>query len=261
MNRFVLLLTCLSIAVPAAAQIPDEFTNLKLLDPAIEKGRLVGIMKTWTSGLGVRCNHCHVGPDNLQGMDFASDEKATKRTARRMLEMSRAINGELLADLPVVAESDRDSAQVVSCYSCHRGMSRPPRQIGVELGIAARENGARAAVARYHELVEKHENRGRYDLRPDVLLDLANGLLAGQDAPGARELVDEVLAMQPQSAAGFVVLARIELASGRLDEAQSALDKAMAIAPDDPFAGWVTQQVAKARAARESAADPSQDQD
>ena len=39
----------------------DEFKNLQLLNPETEKERLVGIMKNWADGLGVRCNHCHVG--------------------------------------------------------------------------------------------------------------------------------------------------------------------------------------------------------
>ena len=104
-----LTFVCCLVSIPAAApaQIPDEFTNLELLDPEISKSDLIGTMRNWANGLGVRCNHCHVGPDNLQGMDFATDEKAAKRTARRMLVMSRGINGDLLADLPTVDEGTR----------------------------------------------------------------------------------------------------------------------------------------------------------
>ena len=72
-------------ANPVAAQIPEEFTNLQLLPKDIEQRKLVRTMRDWAGGLGVRCNHCHVGPENLQGMDFASDEKRTKRAARKML--------------------------------------------------------------------------------------------------------------------------------------------------------------------------------
>ena len=42
---------------PGAAQIPDEFTNLKLLPKDIEKRQLIGTMRDWAGGLGVRCNH------------------------------------------------------------------------------------------------------------------------------------------------------------------------------------------------------------
>lgn len=113
-----------SLALAVSAQIPDQFTNLKLLDREITKDRLVGTMRDWAQGIGQRCNYCHVGPDNLEGMDFASDEKPTKRTARKMLEMARVINRELLADLPT-AEGRRH--MVVSCYVCHLGNKRPPR--------------------------------------------------------------------------------------------------------------------------------------
>lgn len=104
------------------AQIPDSFTNLQLLDPDIDKNQLVATMRNWADGIGARCNYCHMGPDDLVGMDFASDEKATKRTARKMLEMSRVINRELLADLPT-AEGRRH--RVASCYTCHRGEAKP----------------------------------------------------------------------------------------------------------------------------------------
>ncbi len=99
---------------------------MKLLDPEISKAQLVGTMRDWAQGIGQRCNYCHVGPDNLEGMDFASDEKPTKRTARKMLDMARVINRELMEDLPTV-EGRRH--MVVSCYVCHQGKERPPRNV------------------------------------------------------------------------------------------------------------------------------------
>ncbi len=126
--KTLILAALMSVAILLAgvttvsAQIPDEFTNLQLLNPEIEKDRLVGTMKNWADGLGVRCNHCHVGPDDLQGMNFASDEKAEKRTARKMLEMSRVINRELMKEIPI-AEGRR--SMVVSCFTCHRGQTKP----------------------------------------------------------------------------------------------------------------------------------------
>lgn len=105
-----LLLILLSAAVPVRSQIPDEVTNLQLLDPQIDKEELVSIMRSFALDLGVRCNHCHVGPENLQGMDFASDELATKRTARETIKMVRAIERGHLAALPVVVEGDRREA-------------------------------------------------------------------------------------------------------------------------------------------------------
>lgn len=116
------ILGAVVVGSAAVAQIPDQFTNLRLLDPDIDKKQLVGTMRDWAAGIGARCNYCHVGPDDLVGMDFASDDKATKRTARKMLEMSRVINRQLLADLPT-AEGRRH--RVASCYTCHRGEAMP----------------------------------------------------------------------------------------------------------------------------------------
>jgi len=46
----------------------------------------------------VRCIHCHVGedPNNLDHVDFVSDERETKRVARAMMRMVQEINGKLL---------------------------------------------------------------------------------------------------------------------------------------------------------------------
>ena len=56
------------------AQIPDKFSNLKVLPKDISKGELIGNMKNAAIGLGVRCTFCHVGEgDDLSTFDFASD--------------------------------------------------------------------------------------------------------------------------------------------------------------------------------------------
>ena len=72
-----LALVILSVAIaPVAAQIPDEFTNLKVLPKEISRRELVSIMRGFAGALGVRCKHCHVGenPDSFEGYDFASDD-------------------------------------------------------------------------------------------------------------------------------------------------------------------------------------------
>ena len=105
----------------ASAQIPDEYTNLQVLPKEIKKGELVGIMRGVAGALGVRCNHCHVGPDNLQGMDFATDEKPTKKTARLMMRMVHDINKKYLEG----RETDRPAVVEVKCATCHHGVDVP----------------------------------------------------------------------------------------------------------------------------------------
>ena len=77
------------LASPASAQIPQTFTNLQVLPKDIPRAQLVSTMRGFAGALGVRCTHCHVGPDDLQGMDFATDEKESKKIARTMLRMVR----------------------------------------------------------------------------------------------------------------------------------------------------------------------------
>ena len=59
MQRFTFAACALAVLVllsaPLGAQIPDEFTNLKILDKDIGKQQLLGIMKGFSGALGVRC--------------------------------------------------------------------------------------------------------------------------------------------------------------------------------------------------------------
>lgn len=115
------LLVC---ALTASSQVPEKFTNLRVLPPDIQRAELVEIMKGFTRSLGVRCSTCHVGEEGkpLNTYDFASDEKPTKRNARLMLQMVNEINGKHLAT--VLPESGLKPV-TVTCYTCHRGSRQP----------------------------------------------------------------------------------------------------------------------------------------
>jgi hypothetical protein len=79
--------------------------NLKVLK---EGTNIRQVMASFTTGLGVRCDHCHV-----QG-NFASDENPKKEIARTMIVMAQEIN----AKFP-------DGKEHVTCYTCHRGATAP----------------------------------------------------------------------------------------------------------------------------------------
>jgi photosynthetic reaction center cytochrome c subunit len=68
-------------------------------------------MQSFVQALGLldkgTCAYCHVE-------DRASDEKRPKQVARRMITMTRAINGTF-----------GDGQQHVTCYTCHRGHTNP----------------------------------------------------------------------------------------------------------------------------------------
>jgi len=73
-------------ALSARAQSGDKPRNLKVLPADLSRDSIVKIMRfTVASGLGVTCGYCHGAPGvPFDSIDFASDERQTKRTAREM---------------------------------------------------------------------------------------------------------------------------------------------------------------------------------
>jgi hypothetical protein len=79
-------------------------------------------MQQMTASLGVTCGFCH-----LRG-NFASEANPHKATARRMLEMTKAINTQFFPDFkPAEGESRLGR---VTCFTCHQGNERPKRPEG-----------------------------------------------------------------------------------------------------------------------------------
>ena len=87
--------------MPLVAQQAPK--NLKILKP----DDVMSSMRTYTSGLGVRCEFCHV-----QG-DQASDANPHKLVAREMIAMTQQINTHFTGGAKV------------ACYTCHRGAEQP----------------------------------------------------------------------------------------------------------------------------------------
>jgi photosynthetic reaction center cytochrome c subunit len=83
------------------------FKNIQALKgtPASQVGTA---MQFISNSLGVECEFCHV-----QGA-FDKDDKKTKQTARKMIEMQMAINRDNF-------KGERE----VTCFSCHRGAHDP----------------------------------------------------------------------------------------------------------------------------------------
>jgi len=80
--------------------------NLKILK--VQGPELIAVMRTYTTGLGVTCDFCHVVGDR------ASDENPKKEIARHMISMVMDLN----AKYP-------DTKEHVACYTCHRGEATP----------------------------------------------------------------------------------------------------------------------------------------
>ena len=78
-------------------------------------------MRGFAFALNVRCNHCHVEKSDGKKVeiDFAADDKDTKKTARVKLQMVTAINGEYISKL-----AQRPPIRV-QCITCHHGLPQP----------------------------------------------------------------------------------------------------------------------------------------
>lgn len=117
---FLALLAGLVLAAaPASAQEnrpPRPPENVKVLTE-LQGQPLRAEMQRISAALGVKCDHCHV-----QG-NFASDEKPAKRAARRMIEMTRALNTQ---HFPKYQVKDGESVLGrVTCFTCHQGAAEP----------------------------------------------------------------------------------------------------------------------------------------
>lgn len=211
----------------AAAQIPDSFKNLQVLPKDIGKPELVRTMRQFATDLGVRCHHCHLGPDNLQGMDFATDEKPTKRAAREMIRMVQSINAGPLKALP-----PRDEPRMsVSCVNCHRGAARPPAPLDQELFRVAQAQGAAVAVERYRELRRDHADDGQYDFRPRAVGTAAVRLAEAGRADDALVIARLNLEQHASDAQVHVLIGELLLRKGERPQAAEAFRKALELEP------------------------------
>jgi hypothetical protein len=99
-------------AQPAPPTVGSTYKNIQVFTD-LKDGpttQLVEAMQFMSGSLGVSCNYCHV---SQQG-PFDSDANARKLKARDMIRMVRALNANTF-----------DGHQAVTCYTCHRGSSRP----------------------------------------------------------------------------------------------------------------------------------------
>lgn len=83
------------------------FKNLKVLSD-IAPDQLLPAMQFMSASLGVECEFCHVRDA------FDKDDKQSKQTARRMIQMMSALNADQF-----------HGERAVTCYTCHRGSAKP----------------------------------------------------------------------------------------------------------------------------------------
>ncbi len=87
-----------------------KYKNIQVMK-GMPASRLMPVMMMFTKSLGVECSYCH------NSNEFAKDDKPTKATARRMLKMVHQINDQNFVE-----------TRPVSCWTCHRGSTKPESQ-------------------------------------------------------------------------------------------------------------------------------------
>jgi len=187
--------------------------NLRVLPKTLTRDSVVHIMRfEVASGLGVSCNFCHAGTDD--SMDFASDEKQTKRTAREMMRMLSRINGELLTEIP-----GRGTPPIaMQCITCHRGATRP-QMLEDTLGRVVAALGTDSAAATYQRLKTRYYGRMAYDFGQRSLNTLASRLIEKGKLQDAKRMLELNIAEHPDVWDPHFELARIDEALGLKDEA------------------------------------------
>ena len=219
--------------VPATglqAQIPEEFTNLRVLPADVSRGELMGVMRGFAGALGVRCNFCHVGedPNDFIGYDFASDEKEVKRVARSMMEMRGEINGRLLA------ATGRDDRLDVQCATCHRGVRRPI-SLTDEILEVIESDGVEAAEARYRELRGQYYGRAAYDFGQGSLNMVTETLARAGDLDGARAMIALNVEHNPDDHWPYMLQAQVLMQAGDREGAIASAERALELSPGNEF--------------------------
>jgi hypothetical protein len=110
----------LSVAAMSGQAAPDQrpqvaedvFKNIQVLK-GIPVDQFMGTMGFFSASTGLNCTDCHVEESGGSWARYA-DDNALKRRARGMVVMMNTIN-----------QMNFGGRQVVTCFTCHRGNSRP----------------------------------------------------------------------------------------------------------------------------------------
>ena len=219
--------------------------NLQVLPKDMPRNQVTGIMRQFAMALGVRCEHCHTEapaaaapPDTAGGrggrgggpqLDYALDDKETKKVAREMLKMVNDINGKYL---PLTGRTFTDLTRV-TCETCHHGLAKP-RTLRAALTEAVEAKGADSAIALYRALRLRYFGSAAYDFSEPTLSEAGNQI--AQNAANRQAgiaILKLNLEFFPQSVPTLQNLANVSVAAGDTAGAVDAINKALAIQPNN----------------------------
>ncbi len=231
-KSFLIFVCSLLIIQTTSAQDSDKLENLQVFPKDITKKELVTIMKTFTSGLGKRCDFCHVG----KGTDevpfiFSSDAKPEKKTARAMILMTRAINDQYLKNMPAGDEP----RITVTCATCHHGQPRP-EAIEDILRAELNSKGIESAIQKYRDLRTKFYGGSSFDFTDRPLNRVADDLMEKNKLPESLALLKLNEEFHQQTAWSELLLGAAYAKSGMKEEALQHYRKSSQLDPEDVFA-------------------------
>ena len=126
-------------------QMAEEvFKNVQLLK-GIPVDQFMGTMGLFSASTGLNCTDCHLDESGGNWAKYA-DDNARKQMTRRMMQMVDTIN-----------QTNFGGRQVVTCFTCHRGASRPSVMPSIDLAVQqpapvrawrSHRTGARPALGR-----------------------------------------------------------------------------------------------------------------
>ena len=124
----------------AQQQQAEPFQNVQILTD-VPADELRYIMQVTSRTLGVRCEHCH------ERAGWHLDDKPEKRTARKMMHM-----------VAVAGEEYFQGFEAPSCWTCHRGSTKPETEADPEMMAMVRAMQATAFSDETRPAGEVYEN-------------------------------------------------------------------------------------------------------
>jgi tetratricopeptide (TPR) repeat protein len=219
-----------ALAAQAGRFPPDTLRNIKVLPNTMSVRDVIGVMRGFTSALGVRCPFCHVGQEgqDLSTFNFASDDKPNKETARIMLRMVQAINTQHLSQ---IAQREQPSVEV-NCTTCHRG-APVPRPLNDIIANAALNAGADSAVRAYRALRERYYGRSAYDFGEFTLIQAVAPLQQSRKFDEALALLRLNAEFYPQSSQTMTTTGEVYRMRGDTAAAITAYRQALQMNQND----------------------------
>lgn len=215
----------------ASGQVPDKFSNLRFFPKDISKPDLMAHMRGFSFALDVRCSYCHVERSAKElDLDFASDDKPAKKTARLMLAMVTTINHDY------VGKIGKTDPIRVECATCHRGLPQP-KTLKATLSEAIDKQGIEEAIAVYRDLRSRYYGTGQYDFGESQLNQLTEVLLRNNKNKQAAALMEmNFEANHPTSIWSYHLLAMSHQANGEKEKARADYKKVVELYPQDSWA-------------------------